>query len=60
MYGSQGTLTSSRYAGSKYQRTGGFQNTRYKQSGGTYRGSRYAGGGRGSSRGGRSRFGGGK
>jgi len=41
-YGSAGTATKSKYASSKYVRTGGFRSTQYVKSGGTYRGSRYA------------------
>lgn len=66
MYGSRGAHTQSRYAGSRYVRSGGFESSRYVKSGGTFRGTRYAsssGGSRSSGyRGGRSgsRFGGGK
>lgn len=68
-YGSSGSLTRKSYSSAKYVRTDGFKSSRYKTSGGAYRGSRFE---RSSSRGyssgrsgrstGRSgsRFGGGK
>ena len=40
-YGTSGTFTSSRYANSSYKRTGGFKNSQYVRSGGSYRGSRF-------------------
>ncbi|MAY74009.1 MAG: hypothetical protein CMJ31_04645 [Phycisphaerae bacterium] len=40
-YGSGGSATRSKYAGSQYVSSGGYRNSRYVQSGGTYRGSRY-------------------
>jgi hypothetical protein len=42
VYGSKGTLAKTKYAGSKYTRSGGYAATQYKRSGGTYRGSKYA------------------
>ena len=40
-YGSSGAATKSKYAASKYVRTGGFRSTQYVKSGGSYRGSKY-------------------
>lgn len=40
-YGSQGSLTRKIYASSKFVRSDGWKNTRYKKSGGKFRGTRY-------------------
>jgi len=40
-YGTGGSYASSRYSNTMYNRSGGYRNTRYAQSGGSYRGSRY-------------------
>lgn len=42
VYGSKGTMARTKYAGSKYTRSGGYSSTQFKRSGGTYRGSKYA------------------
>lgn len=64
-YGSNGTYTKTRYAGSKYVSTGGFKSSRYTSGRSGYSGSRYSGSRssrsyRSSSRSSGSRFGGGK
>ncbi len=65
-YGSSGSVTKTRYSGSKYQRASGYKNTQFKKSGGSYRGSRYVSrssstrSSRSRSSSSRSRFGGGK
>ena len=41
LYGSQGSLTRKIYASSKFVRNDGWKNTRYKKSGGKFRGTRY-------------------
>ena len=42
-YGSQGTVTQDRYAGSSYARSGGFRDSQYASKSGSYRNSPYAG-----------------
>jgi hypothetical protein len=41
-YGSQGTVTQNRYAGSKYAQSGGFSDSQYASKSGGYRDSQYA------------------
>ena len=41
LYGSNGTVTRTKYGRSKYVRSNGYQGTRYVQSGGSYRGSAF-------------------
>ena len=41
LYGSQGSLTRKIYASSKFVRSDGWKNTRYKKTGGKFRGTRY-------------------
>jgi hypothetical protein len=41
-YGSQGTATADRYAGSNYAKSGGFKDSRYASKSGNYRDSRFA------------------
>lgn len=42
VYGSKGTQTAKKYAGSKYQKSSGYKYSKFKQSGGTWRGTKYA------------------